>query len=68
MKANPKEDATKWLGDRSMWDDPSECSKKAEELTRIMGNKHNMTKIIHQDEHDKPSDKTCKGSFTIELG
>ena len=60
-----------WLGDRSMWDDPSECSKKAKELklTGIMGNKHNSTKIIHKDaRYICYSDRTCLGSLRIELG
>ena len=52
-----------------MWADPSECSKKAGELTGKMGNKHNKTKCYRPDGHFHcRSDKTCMGSFVIELG
>ena len=51
-----------------MWDDPSKCSEKAGELTGIMGNKHNKTKCFHPGGHFHGVDKTCKGSFVIELG
>ena len=68
-EAFPKDEDTAWLGDRSMWDDPSKCSKKAGELTGKMGNKHNRTKIIHQDaRYICYSDRTCLGSLRIELG
>ena len=68
-EAFPKDEDTAWLGDRSMWDDPSKCSKKAGELTGIMGSKHNMTKRFHPGGHFHcKSDKTCMGSFVIELG
>ena len=68
-EAFPKDEDTAWLGDRSMWDDPSKCSKKAGELTGKMGNKHNKTKCYRPDGHFHcRSDKTCMGSFVIELG
>ena len=52
-----------------MWDDPSKCSEKAGELTGIMGSMHNMTKRFHPGGHFHcKSDKTCMGSFVIELG
>lgn len=68
-KADKLRQFREWLGDRSMWDDPSKCSKKAKELTGIMSNKHNGTKIIHQDaRYIRKSDRTCLGSLRIELG
>ena len=68
-EAFPKDEATAWLGERSMWANPSGCSEKAGELTGKMGNKHNRKKIIHPDaRYLRMSDKTCLGSLRIELG
>ena len=68
-EAFPKDEDTAWLGERSMWANPSGCSEKAGKLTGKMGNKHNRTKIIHQDaRYICYSDRTCLGSLRIELG